>query len=184
VALLELVKIGWLNPAEVVGSAVKPGLGERIAEGIRQILAQMPDPMRPDLPALVFVIVLLVVLYVYLRTVFFAPITKVMDDRERDLRAGSDAKAQAAALVEARQKDYDTRLKELRAKAFERRKALADAVGKDRQAMLEKARAEAQTTRESAIASLKAQQAAARQDLLAQVETLAESMAQTLLRQA
>jgi F-type H+-transporting ATPase subunit b len=170
VALLELASLTFRSP---------DGPGP-----VGRILAQMPDPMRPDLPALLFVIVLLIVLYFYLRTVFFTPITKVMDDRDRDLRAGSDAKAQATTLLEARQKDYDARLKALRAQAFERRKALADAAGKDRQAMLDKARTQAQQTRESAIASLKAQQVAARQDLLAQVETLAESMAQTLLKQA
>ena len=151
---------------------------------VARILAQMPDPMRPDLPALLFVIALLVVLYFYLKAMFFQPITRVMEDRDRDLRAGSEAKADAAALVESRRRDYDARLKELRAKAFERRKVLADAAGKDRQLMLEEARAQAQQAREAAVASLKAAQVAARQELLAQVESLSESMALTLLKQA
>lgn len=151
---------------------------------VARILAQMPDPMRPDLPALLFVIVLLVVLYFYLRVVFFKPITQVMDDRERDLSAGGDAKAQAAAELDARQKDYQGRLKDLRAQAFARRKALADAAGKDKQRMLEEARAKAQAERQAAVDSLKAQQAEARQNLLAQVDALSESMAQTLLKQA
>ena len=151
---------------------------------IGRILAQMPDPMRPDLPALLFVIVLLVVLYLYLRVMFFQPITKVMADRDRDLNAGGDAKAQAASQLEARQKDYQARLKELRAKAFERRKALAEAAGKEKQRLLDEARAKAQTARLAAVESLKAQQAAAKQSLLAQVDALAESMAQTLLKQA
>lgn len=151
---------------------------------VARILAQMPDPMRPDLPAILFVIVLLVVLYLYLRVVFFKPITKVMEDRDRDLNAGGDAKAQAAALLDARQKDYQSRLKDLRAQAFGRRKALADAAGKEKQAMLDEARAKAQAERQAAVASLKAQQAEAKQSLLAQVDALAESMAQTLLKQA
>ncbi|MBK7293947.1 MAG: ATP synthase F0 subunit B [Geothrix sp.] len=151
---------------------------------VARILAQMPDPMRPDLPALLFVIVLLVVLYFYLRVVFFQPITKVMEDRDRDLNAGGDAKAQAAAALEARQKDYQSRLKELRAQAFERRKALSDAAGKEKQRLLDEARAKAQAERQAAVESLKAQQAAAKQNLLAQVDALAESMAQTLLKQA
>ena len=151
---------------------------------VARILAQMPDPMRPDLPSILFVIVLLVVLYVYLRVVFFQPITKVMEDRDRDLNAGSDAKAQAAVKLDARQKDYQARLKELRAQAFEARKALADAAGKEKQGLLEEARAKAQTDRQAALESLKTQQAAAKQNLLAQVDALAESMAQTLLKQA
>jgi len=151
---------------------------------VAQILAQMPDPMRPDLPAILFVIVLLVLLYLYLRVVFFKPITKVMEERDRDLNAGGDAKAQAAAALEARQKDYQSRLKELRAKAFERRKALADAAGKEKQQLLDGARGQAQVQRQAALESLQAQQVTAKQSLLAQVDALAESMAQTLLKQA
>ena len=151
---------------------------------VARILAQMPDPMRPDLPAILFVIVLLIVLYLYLRVVFFKPITKVMEDRERDLHAGGEAKAQAAAQLDARQKDYQGRLKDLRAQAFARRKALADAAGKEKQRLLDETRAKAGVDRQAAVASLKAQQATAKQDLLAQVDALAESMAQTLLKQA
>ena len=151
---------------------------------VARILAQMPDPMRPDLPAILFVIVLLIVLYLYLRVVFFKPITKVMADRERDLNAGGEAKAQAAAQLDARQKDYQGRLKDLRAQAFARRKALADAAGKEKQRLLDESRAKAGADRQAAVASLKAQQATAKQDLLAQVDALAESMAQTLLKQA
>ncbi len=151
---------------------------------VAQILAQMPDPMRPDLPALLFVIALVVGLYFYLSIVFFKPITKVMEDRDRDLRAGGEAKAQAAALLEARQAEYEGRLKELRAQAFQQRKALADAVGKDRQALVETARAQAARERETALVALRAQQVQARQDLLSQVEALSESMVKTLLKQA
>ena len=151
---------------------------------VARILAQMPDPMRPDPVAIVFVITLLVVLYLYLRVVFFKPITQVMDARDRDLHAGSDAKAKAAAELDARQRDYQARLKDLRAKAFERRKALADAAGKEKQRVLDEARAKALAERQAAVASLQAQQVQAKQSLLSQVDALAESMAQTLLKQA
>ncbi len=151
---------------------------------VARILAQMPDPMRPDPVALGFVIVLLVVLYIYLRVVFFKPITKLMEDRDRDLNAGGDAKAQAAAILESRQKDYQSRLKDLRAQAFDKRKALADAASKEKQQLLDKARASSQAEREAALESLKAQQVEARQSLLSQVDALAEAMAQSLLKQA
>ena len=150
---------------------------------VARILAQMPDPMRPDPVALGFVIVLLVVLYIYLRVVFFKPITKLMEDRDRDLNAGGDAKAQAAAILESRQKDYQSRLKDLRAQAFDKRKALADAASKEKQQLLDKARASSQAEREAALESLKAQQVEARQSLLSQVDALAEAMAQSLLKQ-
>jgi F0F1-type ATP synthase membrane subunit b/b' len=107
-----------------------------------------------------------------------------MEERDRDLDAGGDAKAQAAAQLDARQRDYQARLKELRAQAFEARKALADAAGKEKHRLIDEARAKAQAEQRSALDSLKAQQAAAKQDLLVQVDALAESMAQTLLKQA
>ena len=149
-----------------------------------RILAQMPDPMRPDLTSTLFVIVLVVLLYVYLRVVFFTPITRVMAERERDLHSGGDAKAKAAALLEARQKDYQARLKDLRAQAFEARKALAEAAGREKQRLLDEARAKALAERQAAVASLQAQQGEAKQRLLAQVDALAETMTQTLLKQA
>ncbi len=169
-ALLELANLTLRSPAE-------PG-------PIGRILAQMPDPMRPDPVAILFIIVLLVVLYLYLRVVFFKPITQLMEDRDRDLSAGGDAKAQAASVLEARQKDYQARLKDLRAQAFTRRKALADAATKEKQRLIDEARAKSSIQRQAAVDSLKAQQAAAKQDLLAQVDLLAETMAQTLLKQA
>ena len=169
-ALLELANLTLQSPA---------GDGP-----VARILAQMPDPMRPDLPALLFVIVLLVVLYLYLRVVFFGPITKVMEDRDRDLDAGGDAKAVAAAQLDARQRDYQARLKELRAQAFEARKELADAAGREKLRLVDEARVKAQAEQRAALESLRAQQAVAKQDLLAQVDALAEAMAQTLLKQA
>lgn len=151
---------------------------------VQRILAQMPDPMRPDPVAVVFVMVLLVVLYFYLRVVFFQPITKVMADRDRDLHAGGEAMARAAAQLEVRQKDYQGRLADLRAQAFARRKTLAEAANREKLGLLEEARARAAGHREQAVAALKAEQASAKQTLLAQVDALAESMAQTLLKQA
>jgi F-type H+-transporting ATPase subunit b len=151
---------------------------------LQKILAQMPDPMRPNLYEIGFVVLLVTLFYLYLRVVFFKPITKVMDDRDRDLNAGSDTKNQAAALVEARQKDYNERLKELRAKAFAHKKALADAASVEKQRMLDEARAKATSHRQAAVESLKADAAKAKQDLIAQVDSLAESMVKHLLKQA
>ena len=169
-ALLELANLTLRTPEE--------------GGTLGRILTQMPDPMRPDLTSTLFVIVLVVVLYLYLRVVFFKPITKVMEDRERDLSAGGEAKALAATALEARQKDYQARLKDLRTQAFETRKALAEAAGKEKQRLLDEARAKALAERQAAVASLKVQQTEAKQALLAQVDALAESMAQTLLKQA
>ena len=171
-ALIELASLVRMNPA---------GAGQG---AVGKILAGMPDPMRPALMEIGYVIALVTVLYLLLRVIFFKPIVEVMETRERDMNAGSDTKAKAAALVEARQKDYQDRLKELRAKAFAHRKSLADAAGKEKQAMLDEARGQATAQRQSALESLKAESAKAKQDLVAQVDALADSMVQHLLKQA
>lgn len=160
----------------VIASALEP------AE--KSLLASLPDPMRPDLPALGFVIVLIILLFFYLRSVFFNPITSLMNQREKDMNAGSDAKAAAAAAIEARQADYSARLKELRAQAFAHKKALSEAAAQEKQALLAEARTKATGHRELALDSLRTQQAQAKSDLTAQVDALSDSMVQHLLKQA
>jgi F-type H+-transporting ATPase subunit b len=144
----------------------------------------LPDPMKVDPGALIFVMVLVTLLFIFLKYVFFKPIIQVMDDRDAAIQSGAARRAEAAALVEARQADYAARLKELRAKAFEHRKALAGAASQERQTLLEQARRESGDHRERAMAELKATQEAAKADLMAQVDLLSESMVSHLLRQA
>lgn len=144
----------------------------------------LPDPMKIQLPVVAFVIVLLVLLFFFLKVTLFRPLTQVMDDRDAAIRAGGATKAEAASQIESRQADYAARLKELRGKAFEHRKALAAAVATEKQAILDRARQEASTHREQALAALKNEQAIAEADLRTQIESLSESMVQHLLKQA
>ena len=147
-------------------------------------LESLPDPMRPTWQEVVFVLVLVTVLYLVLRSVFFKPLTGLMAQRELDMEAGTRAKAEAAAQVELRQGDYSTRLKELRAKAFARKKELADAVAREKSDVLDQARSSAQVQRRSAAESLAAERERAKAALVAQVDALAESMVQHLLKGA
>jgi len=144
----------------------------------------LPDPMQVDPVSLVFVVALVTALFIFLKFVFFKPIIKVMDDREEAIQSGANRRAEAAALVERRQGDYAARLKDLRTRAFEHRKALAAAATQERQALLEKARQEATGRRTQALAELQTARAAARADLMAQVDALADSMVAHLLREA
>ena len=144
----------------------------------------LPDPMKLELSTLLFVIVLLILLFVFLKYVFFKPLTRLMDERETAIRSGGDTKAQAASQIEARQADYAAQLRTLRAQAFERRKALTSAATADKQQLLAEARGKAIAHRDAALAELKAGQEAAKADLLTQVDALSESMVQHLLKQA
>lgn len=154
------------------------------AEAPKGFMDTLPDPMKLDLTALLFVMALVTCLFLFLKRVFFQPIVKVMDDREADIQSGAARRAEAAALVEERQAEYAARLRDLRGQAFEHRKALAVAAAREKQALLEQARRESGERRTAALAELKTAQEAAKADLLAQVEALSESMVQHLLRQA
>ena len=144
----------------------------------------LPDPMKLQLPVVAFVVVLLALLFFFLKTALFKPLTKVMDSREAAIQAGGSTKAEAAAQVETRQAEYATRLKTLRAQAFEHRKSLTAAVTEEKQAILDTARQDAVAQRNQALEELRAQQKAAEVELRAQVDALSESMVQHLLKQA
>ena len=59
----------------------------------------LPDPMKLQLPVVAFVIVLLILLFLFLKSMLFKPLTKVMDDRENAIRTGSSTKIEAAAQI-------------------------------------------------------------------------------------
>jgi F-type H+-transporting ATPase subunit b len=144
----------------------------------------LPDPMKLEAGPLLFVMALVTCLFLFLKAFFFKPIVKVMDDREAAIQSGAVRRAEAASLVEDRQAEYAERLRELRGKAFEHRKALADAALRQKQALVEQARQAAGEQRATAIAQLKTAQEAAKTELMTQVESLSETMVQHLLRQA
>ncbi len=150
----------------------------------KNFMDTLPDPMKLDAGTLIFVMVLVTCLFLFMKQFFFKPLVKVMDDREAAIQSGSARRAEAAALVETRQADYAGRLRELRAKAFEHRKALADAAVREKETLLEQARADAAARRATALAQLGTAQEAAKAELMTQVEALSESMVQHLLRQA
>jgi len=154
------------------------------SEAPKSFMDTLPDPMKLDAGTLLFVMLLVTALFLFMKAAFFRPIVKVMDDREAEIQSGSLKRAEASALVEQRQADYASRLNELRAKAFEHRKALAAAAAKEKEALLELARQESTGLRAAAAGELKAAQEAARTELMTQVEALSESMVQHLLRQA
>ncbi|HEU4952717.1 MAG TPA: ATP synthase F0 subunit B [Holophagaceae bacterium] len=167
---MELANLGWAAPASGDGG------------GLQKFLSQLPDPMRPYLWQLVFVIALVVALHWVLKLGFFRQITRTMAEREAALNAGSDTKAKAAALVEARQREYRDKLKDLRSQAAAHRKSLSDAANAEKQALVDQARAKAADQRKAAMAALAAETEQAKQDLVAQADQLAETLAARLVK--
>lgn len=144
----------------------------------------LPDPMKPDLYQVGFVIVILIAMFMFLKYTFFKPVSKVMDDREAEIATGSATKHQAAAEIEQRQADYAARLRELRGQAFERRKELATEATHQKDVLLDEARRKALHQRSVAREALEAQQEQAKVQLTAEVDALSESMVLHLLKQA
>lgn len=142
----------------------------------------LPDPMKIDVLQIGAVILLVAVLYFILKGLLFRPVAEMIDTREAAMEAGDRACQEAAALVEQRQADYQSRLKVLRAQAFEQKKALSEAANQERQRLVEAARTQAQAERSEALVRMQAQREAAKGDLVAQVESLSESMVQQLLK--
>ena len=147
-------------------------------------IESLPDPMRPTLFEIGFVVALVVLLYFFLKAALFRPLFKVMDDREVEIQAGASAKLEASKTVEARQAEYAEKLKELRTKAFEHRKALAHAATAEKAEVVDRARRDALSMRSDAVEKLVAQRESAKSELIAQVDALAESMVRQLMRQA
>ncbi len=147
-------------------------------------LEALPDPMKLNLWETGFIVVLLALLHVFLKAMFFRPLIQLIDKREAHIAAGEARKAEVAAAVEAQQAAYAAQLKVLRAQAFERRKALAEAAAEERRTLVASARAQASTQRREALALLEAQRASAKAQLLDQVDALSDAMAQQLLKEA
>jgi F-type H+-transporting ATPase subunit b len=147
-------------------------------------LDTLPDPMKPTLFEIGFIIVVVSLLYFFLKAALFGPLGKLMDDRDAEILAGASAKLEAAKIIEARQSEYAEKLKELRNKAFEHRKELAQAATAEKAKLIDKARQDASSVRKDAAEKLAAQREAAKSELLAQVDSLVESMVRHLLKQA
>ena len=154
-----------------------------LPEDTQRFIEQMPAPMQLNWKEILFIAALVTFLYLFLKASFFTPMVALMDQREKDMNAGGEAKALAASMIEARQVEYQSKLRDLRTQAYGHRKALAEAASKEKHALLDQTRAQAQAHRIEALALLETQAGAAKTELMAQVDLLAESMMQRLLKQ-
>lgn len=175
-----------MNPdaTTVVGNLEALGNDASAAASSGNFMDHLPDSMKLDLGTIVFVMVLVTVLFIFMKYVCFKPIVKVIDDRAEAIKCGVVKLAEAKALIEQHQSDYAARLHELRMKANEHRKALSVATAQTKKELLDKARIEANEHRVAAISELDVAKEAAKVELLVQVEALSEFMVQHLIGQA
>jgi F-type H+-transporting ATPase subunit b len=143
----------------------------------------LPDTMKLDLYTLIFVILLVTLLFFFMKYVCFKPIMKIVDEREAAIRDGAVKLAEAIALVEQRQNDYSSSLRKLRVKAIEYRKELSIATASTKKDLLDQARRDSQKQLEGAIAELNILKESSKAELMTHVDTLSESLIQHLIRQ-
>lgn len=155
-------------------------LGALASEG--GFMDALPDPMKLDLVEVIFVIILVSALFLFLRSFFFTPLVKVMDERESTIQSGIQSKGEAAKRVSEAQAAFDQKLRNMRAKNFELRKALTQAAQSEKETLVASSRQKAESDRQVGLHELQRQREVAEQTLTTQIDQLAESMTQQLLK--
>jgi F-type H+-transporting ATPase subunit b len=127
-------------------------------------------------------IILLVLLYIYLRLVFFQPIDQVLKQR-----AGMTEGARAAAqkridLAEQRAAEYEAKLRQARADVLREQEEARKQWLADQTAQLQQAKAKADELIARNREEIHEEAEKAQWDLAKDAETLAEQIAQSILR--
>lgn len=127
-----------------------------------------------------FVLVLL--LNVYLRFVFFKPLEKTLADRYAKTEGARKAAAASLAAADARIAEHQAALRAARAEVFEAQDKVNRELEAQQAAALQKARAEADIMLQGAREQIARDTQAARQELSVQSEILADQIANSLLK--
>jgi F0F1-type ATP synthase membrane subunit b/b' len=127
-----------------------------------------------------FVLVLL--LNLYLRFVFFKPLEKTMAKRYEMTEGARKSAAAALAAACARVAEHQAALRAARAEVYEAQENLNRELEEQQAAALQKAHAEADIMLRGALAALGKDVEAAQRELVVQSETLADQIVNSLLK--
>ena len=126
--------------------------------------------------------VILVILYVFLRIVFFGPLQKLLKERH-DATEGRQKEAQkSVAAAEAKAGDYTAAFEQARGELLRAREVARQEALQARAALVAKSRAAATERIQAAVAGIDSDVAVARQQLGAESQELAESITGAILR--
>lgn len=129
-------------------------------------------------------IVLLLVVYVYLRWMFFGPLEKVLTERKQATE-GTHEKAQALlAKADQTAAAIHDKLRKAREEIYQEQEAARRQWTSDQAAQIERTRLSARDMIHEAQAQLESEAAAAKRDLAATADSLAEEIARTLLERS
>jgi F-type H+-transporting ATPase subunit b len=127
-----------------------------------------------------FVLVLL--LNVYLRFVFFKPLEKTLAERYNMTDGARKAAAAALASADARITEYQTALRTARTEAYDAQEKINRQLEEHQAAELQKAHEEADIMLREGRAAIAKEVEVARQELVVQSEILADQIATSLLK--
>lgn len=127
-----------------------------------------------------FVLVLL--LNVYLRFVFFKPLEKTLADRYNKTEGARKAAAAALAAADARIAEHQAALRAARVEVYEAQEKVNRRLEEQQTAELQKGHQEADIMLREARAAIAKEVEAARQELVVQSEILADQIASSLLK--
>lgn len=126
-------------------------------------------------------VILLIILHFYLKGVLFAPLKKVLRQRE-ELTAGARKAAEdSLAAAERKTAEYEAKLRDARAEVYREQEEIRKRWLEDQAAQVAKARADSEETVKQAKFELASAAASARQTLLETSSGLADEIANNLL---
>jgi len=128
-------------------------------------------------------LVLVGLLHIYLKLVFFKPLGRVLDERYRATEGARKLAEESLAQVTAKTAEYEEALRAARAEIYQSQERAHRELEQERTARLAEAREQAEATVKAAKDSLAADVAAAKVSLARETESLAQQIADAILEQ-
>jgi F-type H+-transporting ATPase subunit b len=127
-------------------------------------------------------VLIILLFYIILRTLFFGPLLKVMAEREARSVGAQKAAADAQAAAAEKIRQYEEALKQARAQVYGEQETARKKLLDERNALVKTARAKAGAEVDAAKARIATEKAAARREVEATVGQLASEIANKILQ--
>jgi F-type H+-transporting ATPase subunit b len=144
---------------------------EQVAHALGQLLLRA-------VPTLILVLLL----YLFLKKIFFAPLQKLLERRYQEGEGALKAAREAAADAERRTLEYQNALKEARAEIYRLQESERNKTVEECSQQLQQARAQAENQLQAARKQIQTEAEQARLRLAEQSEELAEAITKTVLK--
>lgn len=149
-----------------------------VASAMEKIVHQLVELLLGAVPT--FLIVL--VLFVFLRIVFFGPLKKVLAERHARTGGAKDAAAASMAAAETKASEYSKALEQARAEVYRQRESDRQKALAARADLVAKTRATAEQKVAQARKEVEAETTTARDSLKQESQRLAESITRMILK--